>query len=226
MDNMLYVEDGTRGDSPEDVRNSSGWVTTRVAARTLRVTPRSIRMYIEQGKLEAKPYGEGVRKTWHVSIDSLHALRDMRTASGQYPHDIREITEEENVPGNLFREIAERLELKAAEVGELRTRLEIAERAESTLREERQRLLEDLDQERQRTQEAMEKVEESRRIANHLQQQRMAAGQEAQTVRQEAGRFEEMLELERQKAQEEVDRLRQELEAERNKGFFRRLFRR
>ncbi len=60
---MLYVEDGTRGVSPEDVRSSSGWVTTRVAARMLRVTPRTIRMYIEQGKLEAKPYGEGVRKT-------------------------------------------------------------------------------------------------------------------------------------------------------------------
>jgi ElaB/YqjD/DUF883 family membrane-anchored ribosome-binding protein len=216
---MAYVEDGARGDYPEDTRNSSGWVSTRVAARTLRVTPRTIRMYIEQGKLEAKPHEEGVRKTWHVSIDSLHALRDLRTTSRQYPNDIREVTAEEHIPGNLFREIADRLELKAAEVAELRTRLEITERAESTLREERQRLLEDLEQERRHTQEALEKVEEYRRISNHLQQQRMAAGQEVE-------RFEQVLKQEHQKAQEEVDRLREELEAERNKGFFRRLFRR
>jgi chromosome segregation ATPase len=190
------------------------------------LTPRTIRMYIEQGKLEAKPHGEGARKTWYVAIDSLYALRDVRTTSAQYPHDIREVTEGENIPGNLFREIADRLELKAAEVAELRTRLEITERAESTLREERQRLLEDLQQERRRTQEALEKVEESRRIANQLQQQRMATRQEVETARQEAERFEEARELERQKAQEEADRLREELDAERNKGFFRRLFRR
>ena len=221
---MLRVEDHRRGDSPEDARNSSSWVSTRVAARTLRVTPRTIRMYIEQGKLEAKTYGEGVRKTWHVSIDSLNALRDTRTTSGEFPRDMREVTEEENIPGNLFRELAARLELKAAEAAELRTRLEITERAESTLREKRQRLLEDLEQERRRAQEALEKVEESRRIANHLQQQRMAAGQEAEAAKQEAENFEHLLEEQRLRAQEEADRLREELEAERNKGFFRRLF--
>ena len=221
---MLCVEDHRRGDSPEDARNSSGWVSTRVAARTLRVTPRTIRMYIEQGKLEAKTYGEGVRKTWHVSIDSLNALKDMRATSGQYPRGGQEVTEEESMPGNLFRELATRLELKAAEAAELRTRLEITGRAESTLREERERLLEDIEQERQRTQEALEKVEESRRIAAHLQQQRMVAGEEAETARQEAEHFAQVREQERQRAQEEVDKLREELEAERNKGFFRRLF--
>lgn len=181
-------------------------------------------MYIEQGKLEAKTYGEGVRKTWQVSIDSLNALKDMRATSGQYPRGGQEVTEEESMPGNLFRELATRLELKAAEAAELRTRLEITGRAESALREERERLLEDIEQERQRTQEAFEKVEESRRIAAHLQQQRMVAGEEAETARQEAEHFAQVREQERQRAQEEVDKLREELEAERNKGFFRRLF--
>ena len=218
------MENHTRGDFSEDARSSSGWVTTGAAARTLRVTPRTIRMYIEQGKLEAKTYGEGVRKTWQVSIDSLNALKDMRATSGQYPRGGQEVTEEESMPGNLFRELATRLELKAAEAAELRTRLEITGRAESTLREERERLLEDIEQERQRTQEALEKVEESRRIAAHLQQQRMVAGEEAETARQEAEHFAQVREQERQRAQEEVDKLREELQAERNKGFFRRLF--
>ena len=218
------MENHTYGDFSEDARSSSGWVTTRAAARTLRVTPRTIRMYIEQGKLEAKTHGEGVRKTWQVSIDSLNALKDMRATSGQYPRGGQEVTEEESMPGNLFRELATRLELKAAEAAELRTRLEITGRAESALREERERLLEDIEQERQRTQEAFEKVEESRRIAAHLQQQRMVAGEEAETARQEAEHLAQVREQERQRAQEEVDKLREELEAERNKGFFRRLF--
>ena len=196
-------------------------MTTDVAARALRVTPRTIRVYIEQGKLDAKPQGEGVRKKWLVSIDSLHALRDTRKPSAQY---IREVSAEEDVPADLFREIADRLEFRAAEAAELRTRLVITGRAESTLREERQRLLEDLERERERAQEALERVEEGRRIANQLQQQRNAARQEADRLEQEFEAERQRVEQDRQRTQEEANRLREELKAERSKGFFRRLF--
>src|SRR5918999_836376 len=71
-------EEIPRGQSRPDLADSSsesGWITTEVAARAVRVSPRTIRRYIDQGKLEAKQRGEGVRREWLVSVDSLHALR-------------------------------------------------------------------------------------------------------------------------------------------------------
>src|SRR5215204_6564982 len=70
------AEERTRGPEPAD---QSGWVTTKVAAQALRVDPRTVRKYIQQGKLEAKVEGEGVEKAYLVSIDSVYALRG-RTA--------------------------------------------------------------------------------------------------------------------------------------------------
>jgi hypothetical protein len=56
----------------------SGWMTTKVAARMLRVDPRTVRKYIKQGKLVARFEGEDVEKTYLVSVDSLHELRSSR----------------------------------------------------------------------------------------------------------------------------------------------------
>jgi hypothetical protein len=78
-------EPHARGDDAESTRISSGWVNTDVAARALGVTPRTIRAYIEQGKIEARSQGEGVKKTWTVSIDSIHRLRDTRRKSARTP---------------------------------------------------------------------------------------------------------------------------------------------
>ena len=66
------AEERTRGPEPAD---QSGWVTTKIAAQALRIDPRTVRKYIQQGKLEAKVEGEGVEKTYLVSIDSVYALR-------------------------------------------------------------------------------------------------------------------------------------------------------
>src|SRR5215204_1650289 len=70
-----------------DLSSQEGWITTEVAARAVRVSPRTIRRYIEQGRLEAKLQGEGVRREWHVSVDSLHALRASRTCFARWPRD-------------------------------------------------------------------------------------------------------------------------------------------
>src|ERR671910_591104 len=72
-----------------DLSGESGWITTEVAAKAVRVSPRTIRRYIEQGRLEAKPQGEGVRREWLVSVDSLHALRATRTFEEASPSGVR-----------------------------------------------------------------------------------------------------------------------------------------
>ncbi len=69
-----------RGDLAEgdDTVSGSGWVTTQVAAAALKVAPRTVRDYIKSGKLTGRTEGQGVQKTWYVSIDSIYALREER----------------------------------------------------------------------------------------------------------------------------------------------------
>ncbi len=155
-------EDRTRGHSrPDeaDASGESGWITTEVAARAVRVSPRTIRRYIDQGKLEARPEGEGVNRTWLVSVDSLHALRASRTIEEESPRDVRA----EDSMADVFRELATRLEQRAAEAAELRTRLELTERTQSTLEDDRRRAMEELAEERRRREEAERERDDLRR---------------------------------------------------------------
>src|SRR5215211_8747619 len=137
----------------------SGWVTTDVAAKAVRVSPRTIRRYIDQGKLEAKPQGEGVRREWLVSVDSLHALRASRTFGDVGSHADRvDLADESaaNAPDSIadvLRDMSARLERRAEEAAELRVRLELTERAQSTLEDERRRALEELTDECRRREE-------------------------------------------------------------------------
>jgi DNA repair exonuclease SbcCD ATPase subunit len=122
------------------------------AAKAVRVSPRTIRRYIDQGKLEAMPQGEGVRREWFVSVDSLHALRATRTTEEPSPHIDRLGHAEATADSiaDVLREMAARLERRAEEAAELRVRLERTERAQSTLEDERRRALEELEQARRR----------------------------------------------------------------------------
>jgi hypothetical protein len=146
-------DDATHGHSRSidaDAAAGSGWVTTEVAARALRVSPRTIRRYIERGELAAKPQGEGVNRAWLVSVDSLHALR----ASRPDPEDTRSVDREavpENSIADALRDMAARIEKRAAEAAELRTRLELTARAQSTVEErlaEERRLRQEAERER------------------------------------------------------------------------------
>jgi hypothetical protein len=119
-----------------DVTAGSGWVTTEVAARALRVSPRTVRRYIERGELAAKPEGEGVNRVWLVSVDSLYALRASRPP---VPEDARSVEREAVTTDSIadaLREMIARIEERAAEVAELRTRLELTTRAQSTVEEQ------------------------------------------------------------------------------------------
>ncbi len=138
----------TRTGNP-DTAAASGWVTTDVAARAVRVSPRTIRRYIERGELEAKPQGEGVRREWLVSVDSLHALRASRMEDAISPRTVRDEALSDGI-ADVLRDMAARLEERTAEAVEYRTRLELTTRAHSTAEEERRRLLADLGRERER----------------------------------------------------------------------------
>jgi hypothetical protein len=167
-------EETSHGQSrPEfaDLSSTSGWVTTDVAAKAVRVSPRTIRRYIDQGRLEAKPEGEGVRREWLVSVDSIHALRATQTLEEQSPRTDR--TSHADFPADsiadVLREMAARLERRAEEAAELRVRLELTERAQSTLeaelaeanrrREEAERELEELRRHKEDHDEASESPE-------------------------------------------------------------------
>jgi hypothetical protein len=156
-------EDSTRGGNAASNREATahaGWVTTQVAAKSLGISPRTVRWHIEQGHVEAKPQGEGVRRSWLVSIDSLQAFRDARQRQRQSPGGIREEQRSADIAaqttGNPIRELADRLVEEASRASEFRVRLEISEKAESTLREE-------LAEERRRREEAERERDELRR---------------------------------------------------------------
>jgi excisionase family DNA binding protein len=137
-----------------DTAASSGWITTEVAARAVRVSPRTIRRLIDKGKLEAKAEGEGVRRRWLVSVDSLHALRMSQVRGDESPRTVREEDLADNL-ADVIRDMSARLEDRTAEAVEMRTRFELTERTRSSmeaeaakLREENERLRSELEAER------------------------------------------------------------------------------
>jgi DNA repair exonuclease SbcCD ATPase subunit len=165
-------EDHTRGHSrtdSADMSGESGWVTTDVAAKAVRVSPRTIRRYIDQGKLEAKPQGDGVRREWLVSVDSLHALRASRTIAEDVPDTDRGVEYADSI-ADVIREMAARLETRAEEAAELRIRLELTERAQSTLEDERRQALRELEEARRLREVAERELADLRRELEALRE--------------------------------------------------------
>ena len=161
----------------------SGWVTTDVAAKAVRVSPRTIRRYIDRGKLEAKPQGEGVRREWLVSVDSLHALRASWTIEEDIPDTDRGVEYADSI-ADVVREMAARLESRAEEAAELRVRLELTERAQSTLEDERRRALRALEEERRHREVAEREREDLRRELEDLRE----VPQARETLEEQQGR--------------------------------------
>ena len=146
-------------DSKREVSASSGWVTTKQAARSLGISPRTVRWHIEQGNILAEPHGEGVQRTWLVSINSLQAFRHARQVARDMPGSIRAEPEYADITpdttGNPIRELANRLAEEAARAAEYRVRLELTEQTQSTLESE-------LAAERQRREDAERERDELR----------------------------------------------------------------
>jgi len=173
------------GDVREEA-SGSGWTTTKQAAKVLGVSRRSVQGYVRRGLLEAQEQGQGVNKTFLVSIDSLNALHDRRRheaseaakfaeASAEAAETAHQYTD----TGEALRHAIERVEARTAEATELRIRLELTEQAQSTLQEE-------LIEERRRREEAERERDELR--------QKLYAPREApeasETVKEETERAE------------------------------------
>ncbi len=190
-------------------------MNTDDAAEALGVSSRSVRNYILNGDLVARKEKEGINERYVVSVDSLYALRDRRKQGGKLRGNLRDASRRsegstvgtaeavKEFAADMLRETLASLETHIAQKAELRARLELTERAESTLREEleRERGLHHADVERERS-------------------ERLLAQERAEQLEQENVR----LEAERRRAEEEAQNLREELEAEQAKGFWRRLF--
>lgn len=123
----------------------------RILARTDKpITERRIRQMLQAGELEGFR-GEAGR--WHVLQSEVHRLRDERRTAPQSPPGAPE-------SGGELLEVVRALE---RELGRLEGRLELEERAESTLREERDRLRAELETERAERQQIAEQLEAERR---------------------------------------------------------------
>ncbi len=158
---LLRMEEGStqrrtdHGQIADNAAGGSGWTTTDVAAKALGVSPRSVRRFIDRGDLQGRKVKEGIVEAWEVSIDSLQALRDRRGPEGRGRRSVRRESDEgpavSSDMADLIRDLTTDLVRTSSEATELRVRLELTERAESTLREE-------LDRERERREQAERRI--------------------------------------------------------------------
>jgi excisionase family DNA binding protein len=173
--------------------------TVQEAAKVLGITDRRVRALAQEGRIE----GERTDAGWKLFRYSVHSFRDDKRWR-ERPLEAR---------GSDSLSISEwltRVEALQRELGRLEGRLELTERAESTVREERDRLLRELEEERQQH---LDDVQRERT-------ERLEAQQKAERLAQEHAQLEE----EHSRVEEEADKLREELEAERSKSLWARLF--
>jgi excisionase family DNA binding protein len=195
-------EAGTPSGTPSGTDRASDrseLYTVKEAAKVLGMTDRRVRALAQEGRIE----GERTDAGWKLFRYSVHSFRDERRER-ERPLEVRE-------SGSLsISEWLSRVEALQRELGRLEGRLELTERAESTVREGRDRLLRELEEERRQRQADVqrERVE------------RLEAQERVERLAQEHARLEE----EHGRVEEETRRLKEELEAERSKGFWRRMF--
>jgi excisionase family DNA binding protein len=160
-------------DNNGQTTSESGWTTTDQAARALAVSPRTVRRLIDRGELEGRKLTKGIVEAWEVSIDSLYTLRDKRISEGQVRKDVPRMSEQgrntTDTTADHVRDLTDRLLHLSSEIGELRGRLELTEKAESTLQEERDRLRVELERERDERREARQ---EAYRLRSELEVER------------------------------------------------------
>ena len=163
-------EYSTRRNTPKlsaDVSAPEGWTTTKAAGKVLGVSPRTIQSYIKKGYLLGRAEGVGVKRTWYVSIDSLNELRARRLAE-ENAETFRESSADHHLAegiAEVVQNLSESLAETSARAAEYRTRLELTERAESSLRE-------DLDRERAERREAREELSEERQRREQAERER------------------------------------------------------
>ena len=148
-------------------------------------------------------------KRWLVSEGGVQAMLEQRRPPGDLPRSRHEpaggLVPSAGVSASSAEPMATPQDLQYR-LGYTDARLVLTERALITLQAERDRLLDDLERERQRADRERERTEEVRSDADQLERQEFATRQKA-----------ERLEWERDQAWEEAQRRREELETEQGK---------
>lgn len=148
---------------------ANGWSTTTQAARALGVSSRTIRRYVETGDLIAcRRPGQGSQSTLEIDIDSLQQIRMRRMTEGHAPIPTGDRDEDAEADKDArvadgrdtLADMIERLSRSyadaRADAASAQARLELTERAESSLREE-------VAKERRRADEAEDRTKELER---------------------------------------------------------------
>lgn len=131
------------------------------AAKVLQLTPGRIRQMLRAAELEGIPPEQSGGRGWKIPMHAVHDReRPSRVSSASGAPS----------PGGRPSESPQRLADLEAEVRDLRYRLgltegrlELTEKTESTLREERDRLLAERDRERERAERLLAELAEARR---------------------------------------------------------------
>jgi excisionase family DNA binding protein len=170
--------------------------TLTEAARILEIPQRRLLEMIETGELEGEQDPQSSR--WKIP---KHAVDELVPAGPSPEGPTEELPEQST---EMIQQLVDELGNLHREVGLLRNRLDRARRAE---KEERELLLAELEQERERHRQRLEQAESTQRA----ERERLLEDQRRERDRAD-------------KLQQEANRLREELESERNRGSWRRLF--
>jgi excisionase family DNA binding protein len=123
--------------------HANGTYSTAQAARILRVNDRTIRKMLDRGELDGEREESG---SWRVFQTSVHARLEERRR-----REIEEGREESQEGLERLRELEVEVRDLSYRLGRSEARVELTEKAESTMRAERELLIADLERERERT---------------------------------------------------------------------------
>jgi len=135
--------------------------TVGQAAKILKLTQARLYQLLAAGELEG--YQDTESNRWRIPQRAVHALMEERPGrrSGSQSEDTSLGSSEQNT-GRVI-ELEDRLMSLHQTLGRMEGRLELTEKTESTLRAERDRLLKDLEREREERERLQEKVEDIQR---------------------------------------------------------------
>ena len=184
------------------------YYTLAQAAQILGITQRRLLEMLAAREIDGEQDPQSSR--WKISKDAVHEFVPEPLPAGQPlagPEDTAEL------PPETVQELIGELDNLQREVGRLKTRLELAQRAQnSAWQEDREVLLGELEQEREERRQEREWAERTLRA----EQGRLLEEQRREQERTDA------LQEEADRLREEVDRLREELEVEQSRGSWRR----
>jgi excisionase family DNA binding protein len=131
-----------------------GFYSSAEAAKILKLTPRRVQQLADAGEL----VGEKDGRAWRLARWSVHRYREEHAA--ERPRVSR--AERQRVAGEDARELLEAVRDLERRLGRAEAVAELTAQAESSVRGERDRLLRERDQERQRADELQRELEEAR----------------------------------------------------------------